>query len=81
MLRLDQPHPTDITNFMLFGFPSVPVLGSISGEVVYYENYPSFTLSEDEETAMQYSMVLDQLEAAAMNEADSRDFIASLAGL
>ncbi|WP_425465207.1 Scr1 family TA system antitoxin-like transcriptional regulator [Nonomuraea diastatica] len=46
VLRLEEPHPTDIANFMLFGSPSVPVLGNISGEVVYCENHPSFTLSK-----------------------------------
>ncbi|MEO3799656.1 Scr1 family TA system antitoxin-like transcriptional regulator [Nonomuraea sp. B1E8] len=64
-----------------FGFPSVPVLGSISGEVVYYENYPSFTLSDDEETVLQYSLVINELEEAAMSEEESRGFICALAGL
>ncbi|GGS77507.1 helix-turn-helix domain-containing protein [Nonomuraea spiralis] len=79
VLRLDRPHPTDITNFMLLSFPAMPVLGSVSGEVVYYENFPSFTLTEDEETAFQYSLVFDLLEDAAMDEEESRDFITSLA--
>ncbi|NUP04319.1 MAG: helix-turn-helix domain-containing protein [Nonomuraea sp.] len=79
VLRLEQPHPTDITNFMLLSFPSIPVLGSVSGEVVYYENFPSFTLAEDEETAFQYSLVFDLLEQAAMDEDESRDFVAALA--
>jgi transcriptional regulator with XRE-family HTH domain len=79
VLRLAQPHPTDITNFILLSFPTIPMLGHISGEVVYYENFPSFTLAEDEETAFQYSLVFDLLEDAAMDEDESRDFIASLA--
>ena len=81
VVRLEQPHPTDITNFMVLSFPSIPVLGSISGDVVYYENFPSFTVSDDEETAFQYSLVFDLLVEAAMNEDDSRDFIAELADL
>ncbi|WP_188188585.1 helix-turn-helix domain-containing protein [Nonomuraea sp. SYSU D8015] len=81
VLRLEQSHPTDVTNFILLSFPSMPVLGRVSDEIVYYENYPSFTLSEDEETAYQYSLVFGLLAEAAMSEERSRDFIASLAAL
>ncbi|MFI7701741.1 helix-turn-helix domain-containing protein [Nonomuraea sp. NPDC049480] len=79
VVRLEQPHPTDITNFILLSFPSMPALGRVSEEIVYYENYPSFTLSEDEETAFQLSLVFDQLEQASMTEEESREFMASLA--
>jgi transcriptional regulator with XRE-family HTH domain len=80
VLRLGQRHPTDITNFMVLSFPSVPVLGSLSGDVVYSENYPVFTLAEDDETAFRYSVVFDLLVKAALDLEASRAYIGSLAG-
>ncbi len=79
VLRLDQPHPTDITNFLLLSFPSMPVLGPISNDVVYYENVPLFNLVEDDETVYQYSLVFDLLVKAALDEDASKDFMTALA--
>lgn len=81
VLPLERPHPTDITNFILLSFQPMPVLGSVSGEVVYYENFPTFTLTEDEETAYRYGVVFDLLVEAALDEEESRHFIATLADL
>nr|WP_236666682.1 helix-turn-helix transcriptional regulator [Nonomuraea sp. K271] len=81
VLPLEQSHPTDIANFILLSFPAMPVLGDISREAVYFENHPVFTLSEDEETVLQYSLVFDGLLSQALSEEGSRAFIASLAGL
>ncbi|WP_220449315.1 Scr1 family TA system antitoxin-like transcriptional regulator [Nonomuraea longispora] len=52
----------------------------MSREAVYFENHPVFTLSEDEETVLRYSLVLGGLLSQALSEEESRAFIASLAG-
>ncbi|MFI6601881.1 helix-turn-helix domain-containing protein [Nonomuraea sp. NPDC050536] len=81
VLKLDQPHPLDINNFMIMSFPSVPVLGSLSQDVIYFENYPPTAPSDDEQTVYQYSLVFDRLLDAALDDEASREFIASLAGM
>ncbi|WP_214327301.1 helix-turn-helix domain-containing protein [Nonomuraea sediminis] len=81
ILKLDQSHPTDVNNFIVLSFPSVPVLGPLSSDVVYSENYPHYTLTEDPENAYQYSVVFDLLTEAALDVDASRDYMASLAGM
>ncbi|SEG74246.1 Helix-turn-helix domain-containing protein [Nonomuraea solani] len=81
MLLLEQPHPIDLSSFVHLGFPSMPLLGPISGDVVYTEDYPALELIEAEERVYRYSVFFDLLCDAALDEEASRDRIASLAGL
>lgn len=81
ILRIDQPHPCDINNFLILGFPTVPVLESLSPDVIYFENYPVNPPIEDEQVVYQYSLVFERLIDVALDEDASREFIASLAGM
>lgn len=81
VLRLAERHPTDVSNFMLLGFPEVEGLGPLYGDVVYTENYPSSDLAEDEDTAYRYAVVFQQLLDVALRPEESRALIASLAGM
>ncbi|MGP4099075.1 helix-turn-helix domain-containing protein [Nonomuraea sp. KM90] len=81
VLLLEQSHPINFSHFVLLGFPSMPVLGPVSGDIVYSEDYPVAEVVEDEERVYRYSVIFDLLKEAALDEEASRDCIASLAGL
>jgi hypothetical protein len=80
VLLLEQAHPLDFSSFVLLGFPSVPVLGPISRDVVFSEEYPAVALIDAEERVYRYSVLFDLLREAALDEEASRDCIAELAG-
>ncbi|MGR6912969.1 helix-turn-helix domain-containing protein [[Actinomadura] parvosata] len=81
VMLLEQPHPIDLSSFVHLRFPSMPLLGPISSDVVYTEDYPGLELIESEERVYRYSLLFDLLREAALGEEASRDCIASLAGL
>ncbi|GAA2212731.1 helix-turn-helix transcriptional regulator [Nonomuraea monospora] len=81
VMLLEQQHPIDLSSFVHLRFPSMRLLGPISGDVVYTEDYPGLELIEAEERVYRYSLLFDVLREAALDEQASRDCIASLAGL
>lgn len=81
VLLLEQAHPIDLSSFVHLEFPSMPLLGPISADVVYTEDYPALELIESEERVYRYFLLFDLLREAALDEEASRDRIASLAGL
>ncbi|MEV0381904.1 helix-turn-helix transcriptional regulator [Nonomuraea sp. NPDC050643] len=81
VMLLEQAHPIDLSSFVHLQFPAMPLLGPISGDVVYTEDYPALELIEAEDRVYRYSVLFDLLREAALDEEASRDRIASLAGL